>query len=320
MRADARPRRLGDAMGKPVNITKYEINDDASGHVIDGSTLSTSIQQRGLLIHGNGGNDTIRGGSGADLLYGDDGNDLVYGEVADLAGAGGAGKVVWDGGKGIDTLDVSGIQSDPGKGVYLVVLDYSPKGDTTRILTNMEKDDGSTFGPTSWEGDYSKNFTNFENFTLGSGNDWVYLSSNALDNVVHGGGGDDLVNAGAGNDTVYGDDGNDIVDGGWGNDNIYGGAGSDAFSWQGRLVGQYTVDVVKDFDIDNSDGTHDQVWLFGSWFIQWDANSSVLHGYLVDPAYNNAVFGEVTFEGLTYADHGSVEVHNIDPNTGFPVG
>ena len=101
---------------------------------------------------------------------------------------------------------------------------------------------------------------------------------------------------------------------------MYGGAGSDAFSWQGRVVGQYTVDVVKDFDIDNSDGTHDQFWLYGSWTVQWDPNSSVLHGYLADPAYNNVVFGEVTFEGLTYADRGAVEFHNIDPNTGLPVG
>jgi len=307
-------------MGKAVKPTeKYAISGGAGDDTINGLSYSHELQDRGLLIHGSSGNDSVRGGTGADLLYGDDGNDVIYADLADLKGAGGDGKRVWDGGRGIDTLDLSGISSDPGKGIYLTVLDYAPNGDVTRILTNMDKADGSIIGPTSWEASYSNNFQNFENFILGSGNDWVYLSSDAVDNVLHGGAGDDFVNAGAGNDIVYGDDGNDIVDGGWGNDIMYGGAGSDAFSWQGRLVGQYTVDVVKDFDIDGSDGTHDQFWLYGSWVVQWDANSTVLHGYLVDPAYNNTAFGEVTFEGLTYPQRGSVEFHNIDPNTGFPV-
>jgi len=305
-------------MGKPVKATKYEISGGSGNDSLDGSSLAPALQAQGLLIHGNAGNDSVKGGSGSDALYGDDGNDLVYGDLADLTGAGGDGKIVWDGGKGIDTLDLSAIASDPGKGIYFFP-DPSARG-LSRIFTNMEKDDGSIIGPTSWDTAYANNFQGFENYILGSGNDWIYLSSSAQDNVVHGGAGDDFVNAGAGNDTVYGDEGNDIVDGGWGNDIMYGGAGSDAFSWQGRVVGQYTVDVVKDFDIDNSDGTHDQFWLYGSWTVQWDPNSSVLHGYLADPAYNNVVFGEVTFEGLTYADRGAVEFHNIDPNTGLPVG
>ena len=74
-------------------------------------------------------------------------------------------------------------------------------------------------------------------------------------------------------------------------------------------------DVIKDFDIDSSDGAHDEIWLGGSWTVSWDANSTVLHGYLVD---NGVIFGEITLEGLTYADASSIVIHHID-TAGFPI-
>jgi Ca2+-binding RTX toxin-like protein len=170
---------------------------------------------------------------------------------------------------------------------------------------------------------YSQFFSNvlkgFENFNLGSGNDYIYLSSFAVNNVVHGGDGNDQIEAGAGNDIVYGDAGNDIVDGGWGSDILYGGAGSDVFAWQGNVVGQYDRDVVKDFDYDRSDGTYDQVWLYGGYNLVWDQNSpNVLHGFLTNAA-TGVIWGEVTFENMTLLQSSLVEIHHIDSTTGMPV-
>jgi Ca2+-binding RTX toxin-like protein len=292
---------------------KYAINGTAGDDTLDGSTYGT-LQDRGLSISGGGGNDTIRGGYGADVLSGGNGNDFIYGDLADLQGAG-SGKIVWDGGNGIDTLDLSAIPYADGTGT---LLGFYANGDS-QVRLSAEKDDASVAGSalaTSGDIIYRGNLQGFENFILGSGNDQIYMMTASIANVLDGGAGNDLINAGGGADTVYGGAGDDMIDGGWGNDTLYGGVGNDAFLWQGRLAGQYTFDVVKDFDLVDADGgTHDEIWLGGTWAITWDANSSVLHGYLVD---NGLVFGEVTLEGLTYADRTSVIVHSID-SAGYPI-
>lgn len=303
-------------MGKPAG--KFTINGTRGDDLnLDGSLQPASVQAGGLIINGNAGNDWIRGGSGADILNGDDGSDTIIGDLADLTGAGGNGKLVWDGGKGIDTLDLSLIPSTTETGVYLSV-DYRPGGSSV-IRTDFVTISGSiaTPNPPIYTQSFTNNFQGFENFVLGAGNDFVHLSTATVTNVLHGGDGNDNLNAGGGDDIVYGDAGDDIIDGGWGSDVLYGGAGSDAFAFTGRVVGEYTRDVIKDFDVDGSDGTHDQIWLWPSWAIRWDPNSTVLHGYLID---GTTTFGEITLEGLTYADRGSVEIHNIDPMTGYPTG
>jgi hypothetical protein len=48
--------------------------------------------------------------------------------------------------------------------------------------------------------------------------------------------------------------------------------------------------------------------------VTWDQNSpDVLHGYLKD---GTTIFGEITLEGLTYADRLLVPVGTTDMNTG----
>jgi Ca2+-binding RTX toxin-like protein len=292
---------------------KYVINGTSGDDLLDGSIYSTSLQDRGLSINGAGGNDTIKGGSGADILSGGNGNDLVYGDLADLSGAG-SGKIVWDGGNGSDTLDLSAIPYADGTGT---MIGFYGNGDS-QVRLSADKDDTSAMGPgmaSSSDVIYRGNFQNFENFTLGNGNDSIYMTTASINNVLDGGGGNDLIWAGGGNDTIYGGDGNDFIEGSWGNDIAYGGAGSDVFTWQGALAGQYTYDTIKDFDVDSSDGSHDEIWLGGSWEIQWDANSTVLHGYLVN---GTVTLGEITLEGLSYADAASVIVHHIDA-AGFPI-
>jgi Ca2+-binding RTX toxin-like protein len=292
---------------------KYAINGTSADDFLDGSTYSAALQQRGLSINGAGGNDTIKGGSGADALSGGNGNDTITGDLADLSGAG-SGKIVWDGGNGTDTLDLSAIPYADGTGTMVA---FYANGDS-QVRLSADKDDASAYGPamaTPSDVIYRGNFQGFENFKLGNGNDSIYMTMASINNVLDGGGGNDLIWGGGGNDTIYGGDGNDFIEGSWGNDIAYGGAGSDVFTWQGALAGQYTYDTVKDFDIDASDGTHDEIWLGGSWEVQWDPNSSVLHGYLMN---GTTVLGEITLEGLTYADAASVIVHHID-SAGYPI-
>ena len=54
---------------------------------------------------------------------------------------------------------------------------------------------------------------------------WIVLGED--DDVIHGGGGSDIVASKAGNDRLYGDDGNDTIVGGVGDDHLEGGAGND---------------------------------------------------------------------------------------------
>ena len=66
---------------------------------------------------------------------------------------------------------------------------------------------------------------------LGIGNDLANRIVGAGgDNILHGLGGDDLIQGGAGADVIYGDDGNDDVRGGAGADQLWGGAGNDILS------------------------------------------------------------------------------------------
>jgi len=302
-------------MAKGGSVGRFTINGTSAGETIDGSSYDAALQARGLAISGNGGDDTLKGGSGADVLSGGNGNDTIYGDLADLAGAGGNGKIVWDGGNGNDTLDLSQLSYDDGRGILLQAVANTALS-SNQIWTNIDKNDASVWGAMSFDAKYFNNFKGFENFVMGGGNDEVHMANGMGNNLIWGGGGNDFITAADGDDTIYGGDGNDILDGGWGNDILYGGAGNDAFTIEGRLAGQYTYDVIKDFDPRSGpeDLQYDALVLGGSWTVAWDANSpDVLHGYLMD---GTTVFGEITLEGLTYADASLVPIGTTDPNTG----
>jgi Ca2+-binding RTX toxin-like protein len=303
-------------MGKPVKVTKVTINGNQFDNIINGSDQPDDVEARGLIINGNAGNDTLKGGSGADILNGGDGNDYVYGDHADLAGAG-DGTTVWDGGKGIDTIDLSQVPYEDGLGTYLKIGTGLP-GSSSQIWTNVDNPDGTLWGFDTAEAKYVNNVKGFENVVMGGGDDWVDMASGTGNNTVNGGGGNDVLNAGDGNDIVIGGDGNDMVIGGWGDDQLTGGAGSDMFVFLGRLAGQFTRDTIADFDIDGSDGAADALWLGESYTVQWDPNSAALHGYMFD---NGTAIGEITLLGLNYTDASSVQIYyGIDMTTGGPVG
>ena len=285
----------------PKQTSKFTINGSRGNDDINGSIYEASLQSRGLLINGQAGDDTLQGGFGQDVLNGGAGNDLIRGALDDLIGTGN-GNVVWDGGTGTDTLDLSGISSEPGKGLWLQL--------NGTLQTNVDRLGNALNWSVTREATYSGNLAGFENALMGSGDDIV--TGTAVANVIRGGAGDDYLDGQPGNDTIYGDDGNDVILGGWGSDTMSGGAGSDAFAILGRLSGEYTRDVILDFEKAN-----DQIWLAEGWSLTWDDQSAgVLHGYLRD---GGVVFGEITLSNLTYADAASVLVYNIDLTTGNPI-
>lgn len=58
---------------------------------------------KGIILHGDNGNDTLIGGAGDDVLYGDAGNDTLYGNAGNDTLIGGLGNDYLNGGAGDDT-------------------------------------------------------------------------------------------------------------------------------------------------------------------------------------------------------------------------
>ncbi|MBX3581132.1 MAG: cadherin-like domain-containing protein [Rhizobiaceae bacterium] len=110
------------------------------------------------ILHGGDGNDTLSGGVGADEVFADGGNDTVFGN------ADGADDL-YDGGIGIDTLDYSVATNG-------IIFDL-----TAGMASSIEVGDDD--------------FTNFELFVGGSGNDHFKIDGPG-GTAFHGGGGDDL--------------------------------------------------------------------------------------------------------------------------------
>lgn len=300
----------GNGGGGGGSTDKYRIVGTEGDDVIDGRLYDQAIQDLGLLIEGLGGNDSLRGGSGQDVLTGGDGDDVLFASADDLIGVG-DGKIVYDGGKGSDTLDVSAIPFDSGNGVWVHVDSGPVKQQVSYIRSNADVVSGQITYDESW----SNNFKNIENLAGGDGNDVLSFALGTGNNILRGGAGNDYLDAHDGDDQLFGDEGNDILVPGWGIDEMTGGAGNDTFSITGRLVGEYTVKTIHDFDLYTGEGdlSFDQIWLGEGWSIDWDESSpDVLKGYLRD---GGEVFGEIILLGLTLADAGSVSIQNVDFTT-----
>jgi serralysin len=142
-------------------------------------------------ISGGAGNDTLTGGAGRDTLNGGTGNDTITsdgdggtyrGEAGNDFMRSGIGSEFMDGGTGIDTIDHTAFN-----GTYVF---------------NM------TTGSTNFSG-IGESYTNFENVSMGNGNDTV--TGNASDNEIRGGGGNDTLSGLGGNDRLIGGSGADTL-------------------------------------------------------------------------------------------------------------
>lgn len=189
------------------------------------------------LIQGGGGADHINGGADDDVIFGDGGNDTLIGGLGNDTIKGNAdddtfivlstadGRDSYDGGAGIDTLDLSALS----QAINLTLRD----GVTTFATDTIE---------------------NIENIVGGSGADRI--TGNSLANVLTGNGGDDTLKGGAGNDTLDGGAGADSLDGGADNDQLSGGAGDDTLT---GAAGDDTLDGGEGADSLNGGADNDHL-------------------------------------------------------------
>lgn len=147
-------------------------------------------------INGTSGNDRLIGTGNADTIQGFGGNDFLDGKAGADSLFGGPGLDTLVGGPGNDLLD-GGTNSD--------TVDYSssPKGVSVDLFDGGAQDG---FGGNDTLRDIGNaNGSPFNDFLVG----------NANDNLLRGGGGDDLFNS---SELPAGTGGNDTFDGGAGND------------------------------------------------------------------------------------------------------
>ena len=257
-------------MGKPTSGGKIAIkgtrNSDTitvgeTSVTVNGTARTYSAEQvaAGFLIKGDAGDDTITGGIGPDEIDGGGGNDtLIGGDGADrlLGGAGndtliGTMDDRFDGGRAIDTLDLSGSP-------VAVAVDLQGTGAFTpgTVVSDV---DGDGFLDIAFGSDALTGVAiDLENIIGSSYND--FLVGNRLENIISGGDGNDVIWAGATADVVadklFGGGGNDELYAGSGNDELTGGPGADKFMFD--PVGSNGDWIVHDY----SKVEGDKVYLF----------------------------------------------------------
>lgn len=188
--------------------TNIEAGEHFFMHVTVNNHASSGVQVFGDdIINGDEGDDTIWGLEGDDTINGGDGNDVINaGEGIDTVD-GGAGDDLfidnfgsgpgdldfYDGGDGIDTLDISG---------------SGTIGSEFNLLTGQQ----------TYSGTVRDTFANIENITVANsstliGNDVanVFIARGNAVNIISGNGGDDIIDAGRLGDTVDGGDGFDFI-------------------------------------------------------------------------------------------------------------
>ncbi|GAB5460378.1 VCBS domain-containing protein [Hoeflea alexandrii] len=197
--------------GLTINVTAdwFGLSIDGIDGDLDLSSLPLSVTNaigtgpQDIGMQGLGGNNVFVGDDSDDLLIGGAGTDTLRGGAGNdyLVDGGGT---TFDGGAGVDTVDLSAL--------------------TGKVTVDL----------TSGAGGYAAHgatFTEIENVILNaadvSGGSASIVNGSSVDNVIVGSGRDDILSGREGNDTISGNDGNDIIDGGAGADVLSGGAGID---------------------------------------------------------------------------------------------
>lgn len=157
------------------------------------------------ILRGAGGNDDLRDGAGTDRLYGDTGDDILIRTST-------AGKDVFDGGSGIDTLSFEETIFTNAN----VVVD----------LLTQSKNNGLALGLTV--------------------NNVEIIEGSTFDDDIRGDANANILNGGKSDDVLVGRDGDDTLNGGEGDDWLTGGKGNDKFVFDLSGRGDFG-DVVTDF-------------------------------------------------------------------------
>jgi Ca2+-binding RTX toxin-like protein len=196
-------------------------------------------------INGAAGNDTLSGGRGANRLIGGDGNDELIGANDTLDGGFGD-DVYWVGRDGVILSDPGGvdtvvaIDSDWTLGAGLENLRFSFADFGGAPLTGI----GNELNNTIHGGEFGGTLRGM------GGNDLLVAyprgASRATD--MHGGDGDDTLEAGTSDDASFGDAGNDLlIAAPYGNNSLTGGSGADRFLFDEAPADATGVDTIADF-------------------------------------------------------------------------
>ncbi|MFA6789572.1 MAG: calcium-binding protein, partial [Arcobacteraceae bacterium] len=149
---------------------------------------------------------TVIGGTTTDTIFAQSGEDTLYGNKGNDTIAPGLGDDTVDGGLGNDTISYSTLAvSNAGAGVTVDLIAQTATGSGNDTLISIENIIGSAFRDT-------------------------LLGNNDV-NIIHGGAGNDTIDAKAGNDTIFGEAGNDIIKSGFGNNTIDGGVGTNTVDY-----------------------------------------------------------------------------------------
>ncbi len=199
-----------------------------------GTSIENAIGGSGAdTITGNAIANSLYGGAGADTINGNDGNDVIFA---------GAGLDILAGGNGDDTLvgntDIFAQETDTINGgigndtIYGEFCDIVAGGAGTDYL----------YGVNAYGWSIDLGVTSIEWMLAGFGSDTINASTQTASVTVYAGGGNDVVTgggfddvlwAGVGNDTVVGGAGADIMIGDLGADSLSGGEGNDVIYMDG---------------------------------------------------------------------------------------
>jgi Ca2+-binding RTX toxin-like protein len=239
--------------GVTINLA---LNTASGGHATDDHISNFEN------VQGSNFGDTITGNNAANILLGGDGIDTLNGGLGDDTLIGALDGDVLNGGSGLhDVADysVSNFAVTVGINAGGTVTGGHATGD---VLTNIEDLVGSGFGDT--------------------------LVGNSTQNILHGLGGADNINASNNNDILFGEDGDDLLVGGAGADVLNGGnndAGGDTASYANSTGSGVTVNLALGTATGSGHGTGDTLSnienIIGSAFddtLTGDGNNNVLTG------------------------------------------
>jgi Ca2+-binding RTX toxin-like protein len=229
-----------------VTISVDLVDEDGTFEAVETLAVSVDVPS-GVILTGDGGDNTLLGSAGNDQIFGVKGNDNLSGLAGDDLLDGGTGDDTLDGGEGSDTLDggkgidsyiggagddilrISGSEArydtfSGGAGIDTLLVAGVGGAVTLSglLLTDVEIFDG---GGQFIRGDKNDNVFDFSLFTEVS--QVAGIEGNSGQDTITGSSGNDLIDGGNGNDVLAGNEGDDIITGGIGNDVLTGGGGDD---------------------------------------------------------------------------------------------
>ncbi len=265
-----------------VSIECFDLTGDAHDNLFDASQYTLGS----VILHGNGGNDTLLGGSRNDTIDGGIGNDLVTGND---------GSDQIDGGLGTDLLRQASAQNQ-------TVSNTQYQGLGTDSLASIEQMQLSATGRVGVKLDALAASISVtlsggdggDTLTGGSGSN--VLNGNAGNDKLTGGKTSDILNGGVGNDSLEGNAGTDQLNGQSGNDTLRGNAGDD------RMFGEAGNDKLFGGDgqdlMDGGDGNDTLTGEVGHDTINGGAGNDAISGGSSDDLINGGAGNDTILGGI----------------------